>query len=263
MFNNLIESSSHRSEVKRRSYFLLVTTATYALLLALAGVASIYAYDARLKQQSTDLTLLTFAPVEPVYELPPHGTPRNTGDGYSSHIVQPLRPTNVDTVANPNNPPEQIETIAPTIPSGNLRPMNVSDFVNPAGRGGEGNGGPGPTGAIRVIPVELPTPPPPEPTTTPNRILRVSRVLNSQAITLPKPPYPAIARMAGVQGVVNVQVLIDETGKVISAKALSGSPLLMPEAVKAAYQARFSPTTIGEQPVKVSGLITYNFVLQK
>ena len=38
-------------------------------------------------------------------------------------------------------------------------------------------------------------------------------------------------------------------------------PLLILEAQKAAYQARFSPTMIGEQPVKVSGVITYNFIL--
>jgi len=37
--------------------------------------------------------------------------------------------------------------------------------------------------------------------------------------------------------------------------------LLVAEAVKAATQARFSPTIIGEQPVKVSGVITYNFVM--
>jgi TonB family protein len=61
---------------------------------------------------------------------------------------------------------------------------------------------------------------------------------------------------------VTVQVLIDEAGKVISARAVSGHPLLIPEAQKAALQARFSPTTISDQPVKVSGVITYNFIIQ-
>ena len=61
---------------------------------------------------------------------------------------------------------------------------------------------------------------------------------------------------------VNVQVLIDETGKVISAKAVAGHPLLLAAAQQAAYGARFSPTKLGDQAVKVSGLITYNFVLQ-
>jgi TonB family protein len=65
-----------------------------------------------------------------------------------------------------------------------------------------------------------------------------------------------------IQGTVSVQVLIDETGRVVSAKTVAGSPFLAVEAQKAALQARFSPTLLGDQPVKVSGVITYNFVLQ-
>jgi TonB family protein len=71
-----------------------------------------------------------------------------------------------------------------------------------------------------------------------------------------------MAKQVGVQGTVTVQVLIDETGKVISANALSGHPLLTAAAQRVALQARFSPTLIDTQPVKVSGVITYNFVLQ-
>jgi protein TonB len=88
------------------------------------------------------------------------------------------------------------------------------------------------------------------------------RVLNSQALSLPKPPYPPIAKQLRIQGVVNVQVLIDESGRVVSAKAVLGNPALMHAAQQAAMQARFSPTMLGEQAVKVSGVITYNFVLQ-
>jgi protein TonB len=58
-----------------------------------------------------------------------------------------------------------------------------------------------------------------------------------------------------------VQIVIDEQGHVISAKALSGSPLLQAAAVQAAYQARFTPTILGGQAVKITGSITYNFVL--
>jgi len=64
-----------------------------------------------------------------------------------------------------------------------------------------------------------------------------------------------------LQGTVAVQVLIDETGRVLSAKAIAGHPLLIPDSQRAAMNARFSPTTINGQPVKVSGVITYNFVL--
>jgi protein TonB len=59
-----------------------------------------------------------------------------------------------------------------------------------------------------------------------------------------------------------VQVVIDENGRVISAQAVSGHPLLQAVSVAAARNARFSPTKLSGQPVKVTGVITYNFVAQ-
>ena len=88
-------------------------------------------------------------------------------------------------------------------------------------------------------------------------------VLNGRAVSLPKPFYSQMARNAGASGVVVVEILIDENGVVISARAVSGHPMLRPEAAKAAYQARFSPTFLSGKPVKVSGVLTYNFVATK
>jgi len=85
-------------------------------------------------------------------------------------------------------------------------------------------------------------------------------VLNGKALALPKPEYPEIARAAHASGTVVVQVLIDEEGYVISARAVSGHPLLQAVSVAAAREARFSPTTLSGQPVKVTGVIQYNFV---
>ncbi|HKS27582.1 MAG TPA: TonB family protein [Pyrinomonadaceae bacterium] len=85
-------------------------------------------------------------------------------------------------------------------------------------------------------------------------------VLNARAVSLPKPAYPKVAKAAGASGTVTVQVLVDETGKVTSARAVTGHPLLREAAVQAAYQARFSPTKLSGKPVKVTGVINYNFV---
>lgn len=84
--------------------------------------------------------------------------------------------------------------------------------------------------------------------------------MNGKAISLPKPAYPPIARGAHAGGTVVVQATIDESGKVISAHAVSGHPLLQAAAVQAAYTARFSPTQIAGQPVKVTGTLIYTFV---
>jgi TonB family protein len=78
----------------------------------------------------------------------------------------------------------------------------------------------------------------------------------------PQPVYPPIARAARAQGVVKVQVIVDEEGKVIAAQAVSGHPLLQAAAVKAARGALFTPTLLDGKPVKIAGVITYQFVLQ-
>lgn len=85
-------------------------------------------------------------------------------------------------------------------------------------------------------------------------------VLNGKALQLPRPDYPRIARQAHASGTVIVQVVIDEQGNVSAAHAISGHPLLLAVCVAAARQAKFSPTTLEGEPVKVTGVITYNFV---
>ncbi len=85
-------------------------------------------------------------------------------------------------------------------------------------------------------------------------------VLNGKATNLPKPEYPAAAMAVKAAGAVSVQVLVNEDGRVISAVAVSGHPLLRAAAESAARGATFSQTMIGGQPVKVSGVVTYSFV---
>jgi periplasmic protein TonB len=107
--------------------------------------------------------------------------------------------------------------------------------------------------------------PKPTPQPTPSEPQRVvsGGVLNGKAISKPQPAYPPIAKVAKASGTVTVQVLVDEDGNVISAKAVSGHPLLRQAAVDAAYQAKLSPTIVSGQKVKVSGVLTYNFVLKE
>ena len=65
----------------------------------------------------------------------------------------------------------------------------------------------------------------------------------------------------GIGGSVKVLVTIDESGRVVSARAESGHVLLRGSAVMAARQAKFTPTVVSGQPVAVSGFITYTFSL--
>jgi protein TonB len=265
MFTNLIESESHRKEFKRRSSFFLATVAAYALILFAAGVASIYAYDARLEAQSSDLTVLNWIP--PVPPPNPNRTelarrPR-AANNTSRVAPQPVRPILYESASNPIKPPDTISaapnTVRPAPPNavvGNY----VADPVLPPSSGSgcvtcTGNG----TGPVVRDPE---TTPPPVPTPVkPKTQTLTSTMLVSKAISIPKPAYPPMAKQINVEGPVAVQILVDEQGRVISAQAVSGHLILLHAAREAALQARFTPTVLNGQPVKIQGVITYNFVL--
>jgi protein TonB len=111
----------------------------------------------------------------------------------------------------------------------------------------------------KIVATEDAPPPPPKP--TPHAPIS-GGVLNGKAVRLVQPPYPPIARSAHASGQVTVQVLIDENGNVIAAHATNGHPLLQAAAVNAARSSKFTPTKLSGQPVKVNGVIIYNFVAQ-
>jgi len=79
-------------------------------------------------------------------------------------------------------------------------------------------------------------------------------MLNGKAIYLPLPESPG-----GEAGVVLVAVVIDEQGSVTEARAVSGPQNLHAAAVSAARLARFSPTLLMGEPVRVSGTLSYSF----
>ena len=107
-------------------------------------------------------------------------------------------------------------------------------------------------GLINISAQESPKPPSPK--------ILSGGVLNGKAQTLTKPRYPAAAIAVNASGAVNVQVTIDENGNVISASAVSGHPLLRQASEQAALASKFAPTLLEGQPVKITGIIVYNFV---
>jgi TonB family protein len=113
---------------------------------------------------------------------------------------------------------------------------------------------------------QQPQPPPseqlsPSPAQNETKIPVNVGLLNSKALSLPRPQYPEAARRMRAAGAVRVLVTIDESGRVISARAEGGHVLLREPAVNAARQARFSPALVSGRPVAVSGFITYMFSL--
>jgi TonB family protein len=87
--------------------------------------------------------------------------------------------------------------------------------------------------------------------------------ISGKAIKKVQPDYPPVARAAGAQGEVTVEVVVGEDGNIESAKAISGHPLLQQAAVDAARQWQFKPTTLEGKPVKVRGRISFVFSMEK
>ncbi|HJQ67472.1 MAG TPA: TonB family protein [Blastocatellia bacterium] len=84
-------------------------------------------------------------------------------------------------------------------------------------------------------------------------------VLKGSSIRRSVPQYPEAARRARMTGVMIVEVTVDETGRVIDARAKCGPDVFAPNSIEAARKWRFTPTTLNGTPVKVIGTITFNF----
>jgi protein TonB len=96
----------------------------------------------------------------------------------------------------------------------------------------------------------------------PKKLTVSGGVLQGKAITKVQPPYPPIAKAARAAGAVQVQVTISEDGRVIEAAVMNGHPLLRDAALQAARRWTFQPTELSGVPVKVQGILTFNFTLQ-
>jgi protein TonB len=86
-------------------------------------------------------------------------------------------------------------------------------------------------------------------------------VLLGNSIRQAQAIYPQLARNAHVEGVVLVEIIVDEEGSVIAATALDGHPLLRQPAQDAARQWKFRPTLLNGRPIKIAGMLRFTFKL--
>ena len=166
----------------------------------------------------------------------------------------PDAPKNAATAANQGEQGNTEQTLDPQQPQqpqqNQVKPEGETPRTEEAP-----NPNPGQNAANNTAPNQ---PQAPNPQQQPNqkRAPIAGGVLNGKAIYLPMPEVPA----GEASGVVLVQVLVDEQGAVVDARAVSGPPHLHASAVAAARLARFSPTLLMGEPVRVFGTLSYNFV---
>ena len=261
MFDNLVESSSHKEDLTRKGSFIGITLAVYAVLIATFIIAGIFLYDAHLQDMELELTTLV-APVPVPQQQKQEVQQKQEAKPVKVDQNVDVRRELIADVTRTELVPKEVSAKASDVPpvrAGRITVQGNADSNSTAAM----PSGPGTGTVVTSAPVKIADEPPPPPEAKPTPRAPISGgVLNGKAISLPKPGYPPIARAAHASGTVVVQVLIDENGNVVSASAVSGHPLLINAAVSAARSAKFSPTKLSGQPVKVTGVIQYNFVAQ-
>lgn len=159
--------------------------------------------------------------------------------------------TNVNINANIKTP---TPTPRPTpSPTPTPRPTPDADANNSSNTNSALPANTRPSPSSTQPPTETPTPPPV------NRPVNAG-ILNGRAVNLTTPAYPAAAKAMRAVGRVMVQVMLDESGNVMSAKATSGHPMLRQSAEAAARQSRFNPIKVNNQAVAATGVLVYNFI---
>lgn len=264
MFDKLIVSEPEGADFKNRRNYFMGSSLVVGVMFLTAVVFSIFAADFGLGNDNFELTTMMVPPELATVEREPlkpreptAATPEQSTVATRRVLIAPIdqpsvAPVTISTAPNqyasmPNGPVEIGDR--DTTPSGSGRPDSVT----------------GPSGPALITTPEvvetatIPDPPPIKapPVRPPTQTLGV---INGRATYLPPPPYPPPAKAIGLSGKVDVQVTIDESGKVVSANAVSGHPFLKGAAEKAAWSARFSPTYLSKVPVKVTGVIVYNFI---
>jgi TonB family protein len=275
MFSHLVESDFHTRDLKRKGTFFMMTLAAYAVVFGLAGVAGVYAYEAHIDDHQT-LELVALVPPETEAPRPRSVQPRvrpvttqpNTGGASQPRggLIKNTPPENISTDLTKTSGEAKASTSQPPpiFSDGTNRPFDPGKN-NPFGTRGSdsGDNSVGTNGngtGDKVLNDDAPVIAK-KPEKKKNQVVSLG-VVNGRALSLPQPTYPPVAKAANIEGVVAVEILIDETGRVASARATNGNPLLRQEAERAALRARFSPTLLSEQPVKAKGVITFNFILR-
>ncbi|WP_306600257.1 energy transducer TonB [Geothrix sp. 21YS21S-2] len=137
------------------------------------------------------------------------------------------------------------DAVAPTGTPAAMEPVPTFRAVPPGPRAG--------AGPMRIEGVATP---PPEPAAK-----AVPKATPLQALLLPKPDYPALARKAGLQGPVDVTLTVGPEGVPTVLTTSGANRILEKAALEAATECRFAPATRAGRPVPATFLVHYEFRL--
>jgi protein TonB len=243
----LLESSNRRGG-NRSS--LLVSLLVHAVVLLVLVIVPLLYYQALPSE-----ALLTF--LAPLPGTPPPPAPAPATRLQQQKVVTLDRTQFVEPTVVPKEIPPPLEEV-PDLSTVTMSTGAVSGGISAAVVGRVPEDVPG--GVIGAMATAPPPPPPPPKKRQPIRV--VGNVQSAKLIRRVAPDYPELAKRTRVEGVVLLQVVVDEVGQVVETKILRGHPLLTQAAVEAVRQWRYSPTLLQGEPIPVTAVVTVNFVLR-
>jgi periplasmic protein TonB len=243
----MLEMPTTKAHSSRSPLKMMASLLIHAGVIALLIVAPIYLAKNTVSLEKLQSTYV-FTPPPPAPPPPPAAAGRapETATHVIPKIAQP-------TFVAPKSVPKDIAP-APA-------PANVAaPQVNAGVVGGVPGGVPGGLlGGLVGGTGSVPGPPPPASTLG---IVRVGgNVKAPQLVQRVQPQYPAVARIAHVQGTVVIDAVIDKTGKVVSEHAVSGPNFLVPAALSAVQRWKYEPTYLNGQAVDLAMEVTVDFHL--
>ena len=256
MFDQLLDSNLKVRNVRSRLFFAIAATVYAGVILAILTAAVLLFNPSLVAAMPLDVRLTALKLDNATQTTPQRRTTAVRSITTAAPAFTVPKPATTESA-------RQTENLPAIGTSGRIGMTNGSTSALPPGSGFVGESVPGTY-------VKSPEPPPQPPvekskaTVERRTDARVSEgVLQGSAISKEVPRYPEMAKRAGIQGPVQVLITIDETGQVVEATVVNGNPLLRSAALDAARRWRFSPTLLSRVAVRVQGVLTFNFTLNR
>lgn len=262
MFNKLIVSKNERRG-KRTARIFLGTAIIYLTAVAFAFALSILVANPRMADARETIFL---APPNPLVV-------DKSIDGTATHHGKVGRTQNLNNAQDLEHIMSKPQNTAWQIPPGVNGPVDRSGWDEAS----RNDGGDVPEDIGKGLGIsqsgdneDAPAPKPPDtrkpiaqtrPDDNRQPLKLTSPVLQGKATVRRLPDYPPLAKQIHLEDSVSVEIIIGTDGHVESARAVSGHPLLVTAAVSAAHGWRFEPTLLNGMPVRVTGIIVFNFKL--
>jgi protein TonB len=250
--HSLIDLESQRQPARRRWISLPVAVSLHLVAFAAFGFGSYWSVGTVPEPPVNVAFIDVMLPPVPPAPASSHSAPPPTPTHAPTPAPQPA-PTQAPTVQQPTRVPDHLEPVSPStstmpeVPGPPTTSPPTSGGPTHGSGNGDGSGmdigiGDGPSEPLRLTAAITP----------PVAFLKV------------QPRYTETARRANIQGVVVVEAIVDEQGRVTDARVLRGLPMgLDRAAIEAIEQWRFKPALMQDRPVKVYFTLTATFTLQR